>query len=748
MLLGDFGADVIKVEGADPDRRDEPGAAVWDRNKRSVTVDPHDRTDREWLRESVCAADVCILGAGRSLEDWGDDAVAAAASNTGLIVVRLPAWLDGTTPWDGSESNGLLSAYGGQAARQSSVAGGPIESMSPFLLYIQGLWAAACAVASLVERGISGRGQTVTVTGVQAVLVATSAVLCTDPALPDVETTVGPAGKHPTYRHFRCADGTWLSVGALGEKFATLLLETLGLRSEILEDPRIDGVTIRMLLRENNGWCTKAIADAIAARNRADLLADIAALGIPCGPVQSRDEWFDHPQIEAIGMRVRVADPVRGPVEMPGVPLQLTRTPGGVTRHAPARGEHDGVAPWSSRPATDVSELRYVEGPLHGLRVLNMGTFVATPYAGVLLAELGADVIKVEQLDGDPFRASAFAFNRGMRSLAIDLTTRAGRDTLHRIVAVSDVVLDGMRPGVMARLGADYESLAAVNPRIVTMSLSAYGEGGPLSGRPGVDMVVQGESGMMSSWGGDGTPVANTIAINDVATATMSVLACVLALFERQVSGRGQRTWDSLAATSTFLQMDQMVRYAGRPRPHVGQTDLRGLSASQSYYEASDGWLYLDAGRDRAEQVVNVLREAGLMQSGEPLHDDQSPGELATWVADRNLVTAIADLRAAGFRAAKARSVTEVLRDPELLDHEAFHIVTDADGRGLLVTGRHAGFSRTQRRGPMRAPGVGQHSRAVLAQAGLDEQEIDDLLARDVVRQGTEMAQVLPLPYR
>ncbi len=131
-----------------------------------------------------------------------------------------------------------------------------------------------------------------------------------------------------------------------------------------------------------------------------------------------------------------------------------------------------------------------------------MGTFVAGPYAGALLAELGADVIKVEPPSGDPFRVSGFVFNRGMRSLSVNLQAQAGVDAFRRLARASDVVIDMMRPGVAAKLGIDYETLSDGHPGLIEVSLSAYGEGGPLGGRPSVDMVVQGMSGMMMAQGG------------------------------------------------------------------------------------------------------------------------------------------------------------------------------------------------------------------------------------------------------
>src|SRR6202034_3998943 len=171
---------------------------------------------------------------------------------------------------------------------------------------------------------------------------------------------------------------------------------------------------------------------------------------------------------------------------------------------------------------------------------------------------------------GDPFRVSGFVFNRGMRSLSVNLQAPDGVDAFRRLARVSDVVIDALRPGVAAKLGIDYDALADGHPGLIEVSLSAYGEGGPLGGRPGVDMVVQGMSGMMSAQGGDSEPVAYTIPIIDVTTSAMLVLAATLALLHRERTGSGQRAWASLAGTATYLQTGELVRYRGREPAETG----------------------------------------------------------------------------------------------------------------------------------------------------------------------------------
>lgn len=742
MFLGDHGADVVKVERPEGDwARAMPGFQVWNRNKRGAVVDPSSAEDVAWLATSVERADVLILGT-RELSELGQDVQEAAARNRRLVIVRLPAYLDGWTPWTGdTESNGLLCAIAGLARRQSSFDGGPVEAVSPFVLHAHGLWATTCTVAALVERLDSDLGQTVTVTGMQGMMEFNLLSLSTHPGAPDADTRVGPTGRHTTYRHFVTIDGRWIACGALGPKFETALLNALGL-SWILEDERIGGETMKLLMPDNLVWATEAIEHAFASRTVEELMELMSAIGIPCGPVGDRDDWLDNEQIRAIGMRAEVKDEAGRTIVMPGVPFRLTKTPGSVRTAAPALAA--GALPelWADRNLPEPTSVpRHTPGPLHGYSVLDMGTYVATPYAGFLLAELGADVIKVEPLTGDPFRGSAYTVNRGMRSLAINLQTEEGRDTFHRIARVSDAVIDGMRPGVMAKLGLDYDTLSQINPEIVSLSLSAYGEGGPDSMRPGVDMVIQAQSGMMDAQGGDDIPVANTIAVNDTTTAAMTALGFVLALYSRKVTGEGQRVWDSLAATSAFLQDNELVRFEGRPPGARGGRDYLGTEPLHRYYAVSDGWVYVDAEMhdDRTEaDVVRELRGAA--------GDGMRLGEV---LASMTPADAVSALSAAGVRAAEARTVSQVLHDPEMLDHEVFHIrIEDETGEPFMMTGRHEGFSRSQRRGPLSPPGIGEHTGAVLAGSGFTDDEIEQLLADSIVVEGGAITHRLPTAYR
>jgi crotonobetainyl-CoA:carnitine CoA-transferase CaiB-like acyl-CoA transferase len=342
--------------------------------------------------------------------------------------------------------------------------------------------------------------------------------------------------------------------------------------------------------------------------------------------------------------------------------------------------------------------------------VLDLGTILAGPYAGALLAELGADVVKVESPAGDAFRETGFVYNRGMRGLAIDLSRPEGQAAFQEVARRADVVIDNSRQGVLARLKADYATLSAINPSIICLSVAGFGERGPLAPKPAFDPVLQAMSGMMSAQGGDSDPALFTIPINDVAAAATSVLGVCLALYHRTRTGEGQRAVTSLIGCSLMMQSGELVRYPGRPQAMRGGRDFLGPAESDRFYQTEDGWLGV-----QAPDLPAAARDA----LGRLSRDE-----------------AVARLTELGLPAAAARQPPELAADPELRDLEVFCEQRFADGRLYFAPNHFARFSRTERRGQLRAPGVGEHSREVLAEAGLSDAAIDELVAREIVRQG------------
>ena len=620
MLLADYGAEVVKVEppSGDPARA-LPGFAVWNRNKRSIVVDAGTNDGQQRIAGLLAAADVCIFADRSALGSLLDE---ATASNPGLVQLHMPPYLPDGAPWaGGAESHVLLTGFGGASCRQASFDGGPIYLVYPVVFYEQGVWAAACAVAALVERLKSKLGQEVTVSGLHGVMACMPGSFSLDPAQPAMPTNIGPGGRHPCYSTFRCGDGEWLFMAALTPKFQANAFKVLGV-GDIHADPRIAGQPSRLILPENRPWVRKLLADAFLTRSRDEWLELLELGDCPAGPMLDRNVWLDHPQVVENGLRVELDDPERGHVLMPGLCIGLEKTPGAVRTPAPRLGEHDGddltadavgtgainraptrpslvgaqfIAPPSIAPSAIASDGGEGHGPLAGYKVLDLGTILAGPYAGNLLAGLGADVVKVESPAGDAFRETGFVYNRGMRGLAIDLSKPAGQQAFHKLVETADMVLDNSRQSVSKRLRFDYETLAQVNPGIITLSISGFGEKGPIAHKPAFDPVLQAMSGMMSAQGGDSDPGFFTIPINDVMAAVTSVLAVCLALYHRERGGGGQKTTTSLVASSLTMQSGELVRFEGRPPAQWGGRDFAGPTPEEHFYRTADGWIGVQA---------------------------------------------------------------------------------------------------------------------------------------------------------
>jgi crotonobetainyl-CoA:carnitine CoA-transferase CaiB-like acyl-CoA transferase len=430
---------------------------------------------------------------------------------------------------------------------------------------------------------------------------------------------------------------------------------------------------------------------------------------------------------------------------MPANPLVLTRSPNPAPRPAPRLGQDDAPA-WPPQPAAG-AEPPAQAGPLAGLRVLDLGTILAGPLAGCLLAELGADVLKVEPPTGDSFRDLGFTYNRGMRSLAIDLREPRGHDAFAALVRRADVVIDNYRPGVLGRLGIDHATLERLRPGIVTISITGFGEGGPLSREPGFDPILQALSGMMNAQGGDGEPVFHTIAVNDVAAAALVVLGICQALFHRSRTGEGQRVWTSLAGVAGYMQLGELVRYPGRPPSPTGGRDHSGRGPLDRFYPVAGGWVRVEAGAAH----VQALAAAGLL-GAEPAEASAEEAEadaaLAATLAGLTRDDAVARLTAAGVPAAPARRFDELPADPGLIEAEVFHRHQREDAPPYWTAGRFARFSRTQQRARLVAPGLGEHSRELLLEAGLTAADVDRLVGEGVVVQGSRLEPRTNLDYR
>ncbi|HEV8639678.1 MAG TPA: CoA transferase [Methylomirabilota bacterium] len=375
---------------------------------------------------------------------------------------------------------------------------------------------------------------------------------------------------------------------------------------------------------------------------------------------------------------------------------------------------------------------------LDGIRVVDLTSYIAGSYAAMMLADLGAEVVKVESLTGDSFRElpGFFGWNRGKRSIAVDLKTAEGRAIVERLVARGDIVMENMRPGVADRLGVGYERLSAINPRLVYCSITAFGSTGPYTDRPGFDPLLQAMSGVMALQGFGGPPQYVRIAITDYYAATLGCQAVLAALFVRERAGRGQRVETSLLHAAIALQSGNFVDYAGKQ--HIFRDN-----PTYRLYQAEDGqWFFLACGNQTF--WVKLCAALGLAH----LADDP---RFASWLLrldNREALLPLLEktfasqprshwlqvLAAHDIPAAPVQTLLEFMDDPGVRHHDMLHLYDHPEVGRLRLMGQPLVFSQTRSNDPGPPPTLGQHTDQVLREVGYDGAAIADLRARGVIK--------------
>jgi len=380
--------------------------------------------------------------------------------------------------------------------------------------------------------------------------------------------------------------------------------------------------------------------------------------------------------------------------------------------------------------------------PLDGVTVLDLTRVLSGPYCTMLLGDMGARVIKVEQPGkGDDTRAwgppfldgeSAYflSINRNKESVTIDFKQPAGRDLLGRLIARSDVLVENFRPGTLARLGLDYASLSREHERLVYCSISGFGQTGPRSGEPGYDAVIQGEGGLMSITGSaDGPPYRLGVAISDIVSGMFAAYGVSMALHARARTGRGQLVdigmLDAVAALLTYQAGSYFANGAvpgrlGNRHPSIVPYET---------FAASDGDFVLAVGNDALWQKFCAVTGLDRMDGIERFatnrqrvtgYDELRP-ILAERLATRPRAHWIERLTEAGVPCGSVRAVDEVLRDPQIGAREMVALVEHQTIGAMKVLGVPVKLSSTPGGVRVAPPRLGQHTDAVLRNdLGLD----------------------------
>ena len=372
-------------------------------------------------------------------------------------------------------------------------------------------------------------------------------------------------------------------------------------------------------------------------------------------------------------------------------------------------------------------------GALDGIRVLDLCIILAGPTCGRTLSEYGADVIKVDPEHRVPALTPWLDVGRGKRSICLNITKEAGLDAFYRLSDTADVVLTGFRKGVAERLGIGYEQLSERNPGIVYAAINAFGQEGPWAMRPGFDQNAQAATGMQLRNGGeDGQPGPPPYTFNDYGTGIMAAYGVILALLERERTGRGQKIDTSLAYTASTLSSAYMIDYEGFEPDEISGPAAKGSDAFSRLYRTSDGWLALSAERDTERDRLLTMEPFREIPVGAVREPPPIPGQMESAFASRSTSDWLQVLSEADVPATAHETLNDVRSDPHARD-AGLIISEQHDTFGSI---EHAGTAQRLSKTPARtgtSPVFGGDTGSVLAELGYSQTEIDSMRANGVI---------------
>ncbi len=391
-------------------------------------------------------------------------------------------------------------------------------------------------------------------------------------------------------------------------------------------------------------------------------------------------------------------------------------------------------------------------GILTGYRVLDCSIAMAGPFAAQRLGDLGADVVKVEPVTGEWQRHTAaggargnkvnvsfLSLNRNKRSLAVDLKDPDGKAVLLELVKTADVFLQNYRPGVAKRLGVDYETLSAINPRLIYVSISGYGEDGPYLNRPGQDLVLQGMSGAMLSAGREGEPpnAAGQYLVDGI-TAYTAFEGALAALLHRERTGEGQLVQVNMLDAITTIQMQELSVFTVGHKPQTRSAEPHAhvyIRAPYGAFATSDGFIIVAF--PKLANLGQTIGEPSFLTMDDEVDTWSKRDEIFAKTRDRLKTKTSAEwlelLRAADIWCGPVYGYADLVED-EQIKHNGTFVEYEHPTEGHVKTpGFPIKFSKTPSVVERGAPVVGQHSRDVLREAGYDDAAIEALVAKGAV---------------
>ncbi len=783
MLFADHGARVIKIEqpGGDP-FSGSPGYRTWMRGRERAEIDLTTEAGRNALHRLASRADVVIEsfrpGVAARL---GVDHDTLRALNPGLVHCSITGYGRGSRHEDRPAYDALVAARLGLQWEQRGWVGGEINRLcgrEPNLpdldvpdgcaegaqregpLFSHSSWPSLAAAflattaisAALLAREHTGRGQHVETSLLQGVLATTIAgwQRCDRPDAPYYQTWV--TDPRATKGVFQCADGRWIHhwvpnpAFVLGVSGGDEIVVGADVNSPRQDPTRISTNPEEIIVLHHY---YPLLAEAFRKFPSDQWVAAGAEVGVALQPIRSPEEALADPALLVEGCVVEVDHPELGTVRQVGIVLNLAATPGSVAAPPVAIGADTerilAEAATATAAAARVGDDPSRAHPLAGIRVLDLGLAVAGPFSTQVLSDLGADVIKINTLWDGFWHANhiAFACNRGKRSLSVDLKQPQGMELIRRLVAGADVVQHNMRYSAAERLGVDYESLRQINPALVYCHSRGH-DRGPRGEMAGNDQTGSALAGVEFEDGGGadgGRPMWSLASMGDTGNGFLAAIGIIQALYHRDRTGVGQFV-DTSILNACLLNVSTATLDAdgvGLPRPRLDSQQF-GLHPLYRLYPTSDGWLCIAAITDRHwSNLRSVLSPSALDAFAGAVHDGgdiEGLGDILARVFMEKSASQWFDVLDGGGVPCEVSSpdfALSVFDDPELIarqwvtsyDHP---VVGHLDQFGLLFD-----LSDT----PARIAGppltVGGDTRQILRDLGLDDAEIDRLVADKVV---------------
>jgi crotonobetainyl-CoA:carnitine CoA-transferase CaiB-like acyl-CoA transferase len=790
MILADYGAEVIRLEPPGGDAMwEHPAYLLWQRGKKSVALDWSSEAGRAQARQLVEGADVFIetLKPGQAARlGLGYDAVRGA--NPALVYHSL-APFGQTGPYkDFKLSDGIVNAKSGRMRDQIGwQKNRPTFRAINDISYHTAMFTVQAIVAALRVRAETGKGQKLE----GSLLSGASAPnnnwrlfdgqVIPDDLYPgelskdDVARGVLTADRHesdpetanPSQICPQTKDGRWIMHSHIQKDLFDAWIDAIGF-SWIRDDdryktaPAIPNHADRIALNH-------MIFDRFKEKT-ADEWREIYRANPDCAgeTMQTTQEALHHEQFRANGHIVELDDPRVGRMEHVGPFAKMTETPARIARPAPVPGQHTAeVLAEAPRPAPHVVPRGTdPKRPLEGITVLECAGWLAAPFAGALIADLGATVIKVEPLTGDPYRRMPTNENmirafQGKQNIGLNLKSERGLAIFYELVKRADIVFHNYRPGVPERLKIDYPTLRAIKPDLVYVYASAYGMEGPDRFRAAFNPTMgafSGNSVFQSGEGnkpkGDQSP--DPIGGSGVATGMM------LGLAARILTGKGQYIETSMMNSNVYCNSDDAFAYAGKPERQVPDQAQLGLEATYRLYEAAQGWVFVDARFDADfAALAKALGREDLPADARFAHwPDRFANRDALGAAlEPVFKTRSADAWEAlllpqgiGCVRADAGSHVRFLHSDPQSTAMGFMVMTQSPEFADKAPGgrywRHAPvvkFSDTPCEAGKPYEGPATHTRAVLGKLGLDDAALDELASDKVI--AVEAAAIEPIAF-